>query len=53
MLADLKRKASLVDWHYKDRAEQYTLFSRKGFTLELERVAKNEGIHLVGISEMG
>jgi AAA+ ATPase superfamily predicted ATPase len=55
ILADLKRKAALVDWGTGDRnkrKEYYALFSRKGFTPEMERVAKKEAVYLVTVNDM-
>lgn len=43
---DLKRKASMVDWEKPDRKEYFCLFSRNGFTEEMRRVAKEEGVYL-------
>jgi uncharacterized protein len=55
LLADLKRKAALVGWGIgdrKERKEYYALFSRKGFTPDMERVAKKEGVYLVAVNDM-
>jgi AAA+ ATPase superfamily predicted ATPase len=53
VLADLKKKALSVEWGKKNRRrEYYVLFSRKGFTEEMKRVAEKEGIILRGMEEM-
>jgi hypothetical protein len=52
VLADLKRKASLVDWGRKDRKEYYALFSRKGFSAQLQRLAKEDNIYLMTVNEL-
>jgi hypothetical protein len=55
ILADLKRKAALVDRgtdERKERKEYYVLFSRKGFTPDLERVAEKEGVYLMAANDI-
>ena len=52
VLSDLKKKAQMVEWGRKNRKEIYALFSRKGFTEELKRVADKEKIILKTINEM-
>lgn len=44
---DLKRKAAVVDWHVGDRREHYVLFSKSGFTENMIKVAKEEGVLLI------
>lgn len=46
ILDDLKRKAQMVKWGKKNRKEYYALFSRKGFTEDVLKVAKKENIFL-------
>lgn len=43
ILANLEKTAEEVRWNGKDRKEKYTLFSKSGFTEELEELAKNQG----------
>lgn len=52
ILADLKRKAQMVEWGKKNRKEYYALFSRKGFTEEVLRVAEKENIFLQRHSDL-
>lgn len=40
LLRDLEGKAERVQWQNKDRKEKYILFSKNGFTQELEEAAK-------------
>lgn len=40
LLRDLKGKAERVQWQNKDRKEKYVLFSKNGFTQELDETAK-------------
>lgn len=40
LLRDLEGKAEKVQWKNKDRKEKYILFSKNGFTQELEEAAK-------------
>ena len=47
ILNELKRKASLVTWGKENRKEYYALFSRKGFTEEVIKIAKREKINLI------
>lgn len=53
LLNELKNKAAMVEWGKKTRNEYYALFSRKGFTEEVKRVAGKEKIMLVGIEDIG
>ncbi len=46
ILADLKRKASLVAWGKPNRKEYFCLFSKSGFTDQMKHVAKEEKINL-------
>lgn len=43
---DLRRKASLVPWGKKGREERFALLSKSGFTPEMRRLSKTEGIFL-------
>lgn len=43
---NLKRKSSLVEWGKKDRKERFCLFSKSGFTPDMVKTAKNDGIFL-------
>jgi len=43
----LQKKSSLVDWHSKDRHDQFILFCKKGFTKNLEEIAQKENVLLV------
>ena len=52
ILADLKRKAPLVQWGREGRRESFALFSRSGFTEELVRVAGEEGVCLRSLEEI-
>lgn len=47
VLQNLKQKVSAVNWFLKDRKEYFILLSKNGFTPELEKVAREEGILLV------
>lgn len=48
ILADLQRKAAAVDWHKKERAEYYILFSACGFSPDLQAAAREDPcLHLV------
>jgi uncharacterized protein len=40
ILDDLERKAKLVDWQKGERKEYFVLFSRSGFTANLEKLAR-------------
>ncbi|MDO8617499.1 MAG: ATP-binding protein [Candidatus Uhrbacteria bacterium] len=44
---ELKKKAAKVDWNKDDRKEYYVLFSKSGFTEEMIKIAKNDGVFLV------
>jgi AAA+ ATPase superfamily predicted ATPase len=44
---ELKRKASDVQWERGSRKEYYILFSKSGFTEDMAKLAKEEGIFLV------
>jgi hypothetical protein len=52
ILADLKRKAALLDWGKKGRKECFALFSRSGFTEELQQTAAKEGIYLRTLTDI-
>ncbi|MHB8093229.1 MAG: ATP-binding protein [Syntrophales bacterium] len=43
ILDGLEKKARLVDWHRGERKEAFVLFSRSGFTANLEKLAKERG----------
>ena len=43
---ELKKKAAKVEWNKNDRKEYYILFSKSGFTPEMIRIAKSEGVFL-------
>lgn len=43
---DLKRKAKLVDWRNDKRKEHFALFSKSGFTDEMNELAKKECVLL-------
>ncbi|MFH1147667.1 MAG: ATP-binding protein [Pseudomonadota bacterium] len=47
ILAGLKQKTALVDWGKKDRKEYFALFSRSGFSQEVETLAEKEQIFLI------
>ncbi|OGH94194.1 MAG: ATPase [Candidatus Magasanikbacteria bacterium RIFOXYD2_FULL_41_14] len=44
---ELKKKAEKVEWNLGDRKEFYILFSKSGFTAEMIKIAKSEGVFLV------
>jgi hypothetical protein len=44
---ELKKKAARVAWQQGDRKEYYILFSKSGFTPDMIRVAKRDGVFLV------
>jgi hypothetical protein len=44
---ELKKKAEMVDWNKKDRKEYFILFSKSGFTEEMIKTAKKDGVFLV------
>lgn len=44
---DLPRKAALVDWRHKKRAEKFMLFSKSGFTDGMIATAGKEGVLLL------
>lgn len=52
ILAELKRKARLVEWGRPGRKESFALFSRSGFTEDLVRVAAEEGVYLRSLDEI-
>jgi AAA+ ATPase superfamily predicted ATPase len=52
ILADLQRKAALLDWGKKGRKEYFALFSRSGFTEELQHTAADKGIHLLTLKDV-
>jgi len=43
---DLKRKASKVTWGKKGRKEHFVLFSKSGFTSDMRKLARKEGVLL-------
>lgn len=43
---DLKRKSQKVEWGKKNRIEYFCLFSKSGFTSQMEKLAKEEKIFL-------
>jgi 4-hydroxyphenylpyruvate dioxygenase-like putative hemolysin len=43
ILNDLEKKAKLVDWRKGERKEYFVLFSRTGFTANLEKLAGERG----------
>jgi hypothetical protein len=43
ILDDLEKKARLVDWRRGERKEAFVLFSRSGFTANLEKLSKERG----------
>ena len=43
---NLKRKARLVKWHNEERKEHFALFSKTGFSEEMEKLAKKEHVML-------
>ena len=45
-LSELKQKTLTVDWFKNHRTEYFILFSKRGFTPELEQIAREEGILL-------
>lgn len=44
---ELKKKAAKVEWNKDDRKEYYILFSKSGFTEEMVKIAKHDGVFLV------
>lgn len=46
ILEQLKAKAARVEWGRKGRREAFALFSRKGFTPDIRKVARQEGLLL-------
>ncbi|MFQ5882038.1 MAG: ATP-binding protein [Candidatus Methylomirabilales bacterium] len=46
ILEGLKAKATKVQWGRKGRREMFALFSRKGFTPQIRKVARQEGLLL-------
>jgi hypothetical protein len=46
LYSDLKRKSGLVQWHNDKRREHYALFSKSGFSAEMQEAAKKEGVLL-------
>jgi len=43
---DLRKKPQKVEWGGKNRKEHFALFSKAGFTPEMEKIAKKESIYL-------
>jgi AAA+ ATPase superfamily predicted ATPase len=52
ILADLRKKAALVEWGARNRTEHYALFSRSGFTPEMKGIAEKEGVSLIAVNDM-
>jgi AAA+ ATPase superfamily predicted ATPase len=52
ILADLKQKATLVEWGRHGRVEHFALFSRSGYTEEMKRVAEQDGIYLCTLRDV-
>ena len=52
ILSDLKKKAAMVAWGGENRKEYYALFSRRGFTPEVKRLAEREGTFLMAVNDM-
>ncbi|MFW6144063.1 MAG: ATP-binding protein, partial [Candidatus Natronoplasma sp.] len=50
VLRKLKSKSEKVRWHDDDRDEKYYLFSRSGFTQELQTIGKKEEVVLNDLS---
>lgn len=46
ILRDLKAKAARVEWGRRGRREVFALFARGGFTPDMRKVAREEGILL-------
>ena len=44
---ELKKKAEKVEWNKGDRKEYFILFSKSGFTEEMIKTAKKDGVFLV------
>lgn len=44
---ELKKKAEKVEWNKGDRKEYYILFSKSGFTPDMIKIAKHDGVFLV------
>ena len=53
LLSELKNKAGMVEWGGKNRKEYYALFSRRGFTEEVKKVAGKEKILLIEVDGIG
>jgi uncharacterized protein len=47
VLLDLKKKTSNVQWEFGKRKESFILFSKSGFTDDMIKLAKKEGVYLV------
>ena len=43
---DLRRKSQKVEWNKKDRREYFALFSKSGFTSDMEKTAAKENVYL-------
>lgn len=52
ILADLKKKAAMIEWGKVNRKEYFALFSRTGFTEELIKIAAKEGIYLCSLEDL-
>ncbi len=44
---DLKKKSGLVDWQKGKRREYFALFSKSGFTKDMQGIAKREKVFLI------
>ena len=45
--AELKEKATRVDWKKGSRKEHYILFSKSGFTKDMVELARRDGVYLI------
>jgi len=49
----LKESATQVEWRKQNRRDKYILFSRSGFTDEMQKLASADGVMLVHGDKMG
>jgi hypothetical protein len=49
----LKEKAAQVEWRKQNRRDKYILFSRSGFTDEMQNLASADGVMLVHGDKLG
>jgi AAA+ ATPase superfamily predicted ATPase len=49
----LKEKATQVEWRKQNRRDKYILFSRSGFTDEMQKLASADGVMLVHGDKLG